>query len=119
MWVDPTRIRQVVLNLLTNACRFTEAGSVHVSAVREGDQVRVAVADTGIGISPEDQQRIFAPFVQADASTTRNFGGSGLGLTIVSKLVEFMGGENLGRERAGKGHRVPLHGAAGSASGRE
>jgi len=74
--------------------RSDEAGTV---------DLQFSVADTGIGISPEDQQRIFAPFVQADASTTRNFGGSGLGLTIVSKLVEFMGGRIWVESAPGKG----------------
>jgi signal transduction histidine kinase/CheY-like chemotaxis protein len=88
MWVDPTRIRQVVLNLLTNACRFTEAGSVHVSAVREGDQVRVAVADTGIGMTAEQMSRVFNEFEQGDVSLRRRHGGTGLGLAISKRFIE-------------------------------
>jgi signal transduction histidine kinase/HPt (histidine-containing phosphotransfer) domain-containing protein len=105
---DPLRLRQVLLNLVGNAVKFTSNGTVVVSARVEESRVdsvvlEFAVADTGIGIAPEDRQRIFAPFVQADASTTRHYGGTGLGLTIVSKLVELMGGRIGVESEPGKG----------------
>ncbi|MBI2275866.1 MAG: CHASE domain-containing protein [Dechloromonas sp.] len=94
---DPLRLQQILLNLLSNAVRFTEHGEVTIRAaiVAESDtdlQVRLAIADTGIGISPEALQRIFDPFEQADSSTTRRHGGTGLGLAICSRLVHLMGG---------------------------
>ena len=94
---DPLRLRQVLVNLVGNAVKFTAKGTVIVSAAVEASEgenivLQFAVADTGIGISPGDQERIFAPFTQADASTTRQYGGTGLGLTITRRLVERMGG---------------------------
>ncbi|NML17592.1 CHASE domain-containing protein [Azohydromonas caseinilytica] len=94
---DPLRIRQVLLNLLGNAVKFTPAGSVTLRAtVAERDAshatLRLEVRDTGIGIAPEVQARIFEPFAQADSSTTRRFGGTGLGLSIVRRLVVMMDG---------------------------
>jgi signal transduction histidine kinase/CheY-like chemotaxis protein len=94
---DPTRIRQVVTNLVANALKFTEQGHVLV-AVREDSRtgatttLHVSVTDTGIGIPAEKQATIFEPFRQADGSTTRRFGGTGLGLTISATLVRLMGG---------------------------
>ena len=92
---DSTRVRQVLRNLLGNALKFTERGSVTV-ALRRGARpplVELAVSDTGIGIDAATQQRLFRPFVQADASTTRRYGGTGLGLSITARLVDLMGGE--------------------------
>jgi len=92
---DPARLRQILTNLLGNALKFTETGSVTLRITAEGRHsptVRFEVVDTGIGISAEAQQRIFAPFVQAESSTTRRFGGTGLGLPICRQLVELMGG---------------------------
>ena len=94
---DPTRLRQILVNLIGNAVKFTETGEVvvHVEAgPPAGDRVLVtfAVSDTGIGIPPEKLGMIFDPFTQADASTTRRFGGTGLGLTISARLAELMGG---------------------------
>jgi two-component system, sensor histidine kinase and response regulator len=94
---DETRLRQVVLNLVSNAIKFTATGGVSV-ILRETPAgsgrvgLRIEVSDTGIGISPAAQARLFAPFVQADSSTTRNYGGTGLGLAISRRLVELMGG---------------------------
>jgi len=93
---DPLRLRQVWLNLLGNAVKFTARGRVAArlqNVTREGGAWLAAqVVDTGIGIAPEAQSRIFQPFVQADNDTTRHFGGTGLGLVITRKLVELMGG---------------------------
>ncbi|WP_157271324.1 sensor histidine kinase [Azohydromonas aeria] len=95
---DPLRLKQVLLNLLGNAVKFTEQGSVTLR-VRELARVagccklRLDVIDTGIGIAAEAQQRVFDPFIQADSSTTRRFGGTGLGLSIVQRLVDMMGGQ--------------------------
>jgi signal transduction histidine kinase len=94
---DPTRLRQVLLNLIDNAIKFTEEGSVTVeigveTAPADDAVVRFSVVDTGIGISPEMQARVFEAFTQADGTTTRRFGGTGLGLTISLQLVTLMGG---------------------------
>ena len=98
--IDPTRIRQVLLNLLSNAIKFTDRGGVTVtirlleqaSAEQFAATLQVTVADTGIGISVEQQARLFQPFVQADSSTTRRYGGTGLGLVICRELIETMKG---------------------------
>jgi signal transduction histidine kinase/CheY-like chemotaxis protein len=94
---DPTRLRQIILNLLGNAVKFTEKGEVRLSARRQHAQVgtvrlRVEVADTGLGLTAEQRSRLFRPFTQADTSTTRRFGGSGLGLSICRRLIELMDG---------------------------
>ncbi len=95
---DATRLRQVLTNLLSNAIKFTERGGVRLNvkslhATAERVRLRFEVKDSGVGISPEALPRLFAPFVQADTSTTRRFGGTGLGLSIVKQLVSLMGGE--------------------------
>ena len=94
---DPTRVRQVLLNLLGNAVKFTERGRIDLVIGCDGlgtaqPLLHVAVRDTGIGVAPEMHERIFEAFVQEDASTTRRYGGSGLGLSIARRLVELMGG---------------------------
>ncbi|MEY2426127.1 MAG: hypothetical protein QOI61_1699, partial [Actinomycetota bacterium] len=95
---DVGRLRQILLNLLANAVKFTERGGVRVRVLNLGaigaDQVRIRmeVIDTGVGLRPEDRDRLFEPFSQADASTTRRFGGTGLGLAICSRLAGAMGG---------------------------
>jgi PAS domain S-box-containing protein len=89
---DEGRLRQVMLNLLSNAVKFTGQGTVMVSATYDEGRLRVAVSDTGIGISEEKAATLFRRFVQADNSTTRTFGGTGLGLAISRRLIEMMGG---------------------------
>lgn len=96
--VDSLRLKQILNNLISNALKFTPSGEIRVRAERvgcgdENDQVRFSVTDTGIGIAPADQARLFEPFTQADETITRNFGGTGLGLTICKRLVELMGGD--------------------------
>jgi CheY-like chemotaxis protein/HPt (histidine-containing phosphotransfer) domain-containing protein len=105
---DPTRIRQILLNLIGNAVKFTEAGCVRVSAGLVADgrpraALLLEVADTGIGLTAEEQARLFQPFTQADSSTTRRFGGSGLGLSIVRRLANLMGGEVSVSSEPGQG----------------
>lgn len=90
---DESRVRQVLINLIQNALKFTTVGGVEVLLEREGDSVKVSVADTGIGINNASLSKIFEPFEQADPTTHRKFGGSGLGLSISKELVELMGGE--------------------------
>jgi PAS domain S-box-containing protein len=89
---DPDRLTQILLNLVGNAVKFTEQGQVQSTVRRVGDGIEISVADTGIGIPPEAQTAIFDEFRQADASTTRRFGGTGLGLTIAKRLVEMQNG---------------------------
>ncbi|HWL17605.1 MAG TPA: ATP-binding protein [Opitutus sp.] len=90
---DPVRIQQILTNLLGNAIKFTREGGVALEVRAAGpDLIELAVTDTGIGIAPEQQERIFTPFSQADASMTRRFGGTGLGLSITRRLCELMGG---------------------------
>jgi two-component system sensor histidine kinase/response regulator len=105
---DPTRLRQLIVNLAGNAIKFTERGNVVVGAELEsgpgdGVHLHIRVSDTGIGIPPEKQQLIFEPFAQADGSTTRRFGGTGLGLTISRRIVEMMGGRMWVESEAGRG----------------
>jgi two-component system sensor histidine kinase/response regulator len=130
---DPLRLHQVLLNLVGNAVKFTDSGSVSVSIgirSRDGNAavLEFSVTDTGIGIAPEAAARLFRPFVQADASTTRVYGGTGLGLAICASLVEKMGGQIGLRSEPGKGSTfffdarfgisktrpAPLTGSAGS-----
>ncbi|MGO2288452.1 response regulator [Pseudomonas lundensis] len=89
---DPTRVRQIVSNLLSNALKFTRFGRVDVRLHAENDRVRIEVCDTGIGIAREAQARIFKPFIQAGAGITRQFGGTGLGLALTNSLCEVMQG---------------------------
>lgn len=106
---DPGRLRQIVINLLGNAIKFTHAGEVVLSVKKlpdeSGDRVRlrVEVADTGIGLSAKDQAKLFQPYSQAGTSTSRHYGGTGLGLTISKDLAEAMGGEIGVNSREGKG----------------
>jgi len=94
---DPLRLRQILINLVSNAIKFTAKGEILIRGVVEAAEaqavsLRFSVSDTGIGISPEDQGRIFVPFSQADSSTTRRYGGTGLGLAIAANLTQMLGG---------------------------
>lgn len=95
---DPIRIKQMLINLLGNAIKFTEQGTVQlviqsIQSLNHEEKLRFSVRDTGIGITSEQQDKLFKPFSQADASTTRKYGGTGLGLSIVRQLAELMGGQ--------------------------
>jgi signal transduction histidine kinase len=97
MHADPLRVRQVVLNLLSNACKFTEQGEVTLAAAPDrvdgADWLKITVADTGIGMTPEQTEKLFEEFIQADASMSRKYGGTGLGLAISRRLCRMMGGD--------------------------
>jgi len=93
VWGDPTRLRQVVLNLIHNAVKFTEKGGVRLSAAPGGDSITITVADTGLGILPAEQKIIFDEFRQAERTSARGYGGLGLGLAICKRLVEMHGGK--------------------------
>lgn len=105
---DPSRLRQVLVNLIGNSIKFTERGEIEVDVRTEGQGtegtiLRFSVRDTGIGIPADRQGKIFGAFSQADASTTRKYGGTGLGLTIAGQLVGIMGGKLWVESEAGKG----------------
>jgi len=104
--VDPMRLRQILLNLLSNACKFTKEGEVRLRARRVAngrDCIELAVADTGIGMTPEQRAKLFEEFSQADAATAQRFGGTGLGLAITRKLARMMGGDVTVASEPGKG----------------
>jgi PAS domain S-box-containing protein len=109
-WVltDGLRLRQIMLNLIGNAVKFTEAGHIRITYAITGHDVRVTVADTGIGISPLQIEAIFKPFTQADADTARRFGGTGLGLSISRQLAALLGGRIEVESTPGAGSRFAL-----------
>jgi PAS domain S-box-containing protein len=113
MFSDQDKLRQILINLLSNAAKFTEEGSITVSAWRENDALVLAVADTGIGIPEDALERIFEAFQQVDTSTTRRYGGTGLGLSISRQLAQLLGGDITVESEIGSGSTftvaVPIH----------
>ncbi len=107
---DPTRLRQILLNLCNNALKFTQHGSitVKVSYFERLNTLEIDVIDTGVGIEPEKAQKLFTPFTQADASTSRKFGGTGLGLYISKQLAQMLGGDITLETEPGKGSTFSL-----------
>jgi signal transduction histidine kinase/CheY-like chemotaxis protein/HPt (histidine-containing phosphotransfer) domain-containing protein len=123
---DPTRLRQVLTNLVSNAIKFTARGSVQIHVSKRGEtrthhEILFAVKDTGVGIAPDAAAKLFQPFSQADASTTRIHGGTGLGLVICKRIVDLMHGKIGVRSEPGKGSMfwfsVPLAKALGDVAG--
>lgn len=116
VWGDPTRLHQVLTNLLGNALKFTERGEVALWVEVAEESLRFVIRDTGIGMSEAQQAHIFEPFMQADSSTTRKYGGTGLGLSISKQLVELMGGSLSLHSASGQGSvfvvTLPLEAAA-------
>src|SRR5262249_8996087 len=114
---DPMRLKQILLNLLSNACKFTKEGEVALRVRKVGDgRVELAVADSGIGMTAEQQVKLFQDFTQADSLTARRYGGTGLGLAISRKLARMMGGDVTVTSEPGKGSvfTVRLPGSADS-----
>jgi signal transduction histidine kinase len=122
MHADLTRVKQVLFNLISNAAKFTECGDITLEVMLEGgsqtssdgntvsaQQVIFRVTDTGIGMTPEQLQRLFQPFMQADASTTRRYGGAGLGLTISQRFCQMMGGYITVESMSGTGSTFTVY----------
>jgi PAS domain S-box-containing protein len=105
---DSQKVRQILLNLMGNAVKFTEEGEVRLEVFEEEAEFCLRVQDTGIGIAPEDMERIFEPFVQSEAVMTRRFGGTGLGLPISRSLARLIGGELTARSTPGQGSEFVL-----------
>jgi PAS domain S-box-containing protein len=103
METDRTKVRQIILNLISNAVKFTARGSVSIAARTHASEVRIAVSDTGIGIRPQDLEVIFEEFRQVDQSRTREYGGTGLGLSITRKLIALLGGDIAVASQYGRG----------------
>ncbi|MGC9334350.1 MAG: ATP-binding protein, partial [Anaerolineae bacterium] len=103
VWADTQRVRQILINLMSNAAKFTEQGSITLNAEPGPEYVTVSVTDTGVGIEPDAQKRLFIPFQQVDASTRRRAGGTGLGLAISRRFVEMLGGEIWVESTPGEG----------------
>jgi signal transduction histidine kinase/CheY-like chemotaxis protein len=105
---DPTRLRQLLINVVSNALKFTESGEVSIKVALNNDRLRIDISDSGIGIPEDAQVSLFEPYVQADSSTTRKYGGSGLGLSIVKKLITAMDGSITVISVPGKGSRFTI-----------
>jgi signal transduction histidine kinase len=111
---DLTKVRQALFNLLSNACKFTSGGVITLAVVRErvdgvADWLRFAVSDTGIGISPEQMKKLFEAFSQADASTSKKYGGTGLGLVLSRRFCQLMGGDIAVESALGAGSTFTIH----------
>jgi signal transduction histidine kinase len=105
---DEVKVRQILFNLLSNAGKFTENGAVRLDARRHDDHIQFAVSDTGIGMTAEQMGKLFQPFTQAENTTSRKYGGTGLGLTISRRFAELMGGSLDVRSEAGAGTTFTL-----------
>jgi signal transduction histidine kinase len=105
---DREKLKQIILNLLSNSAKFTEQGEIKVSAWREDSSMKITVADTGIGMKEEALKYIFDEFRQVDMSTTRKYGGTGLGLAIVKRLVNLLGGDISVESTEGKGSKFTI-----------
>lgn len=120
MRVDTTKLRQILFNLLSNAAKFTQNGKVDLDIMRTGDRngewVRFRVHDTGIGIDSDWQPRVFESFVQADGSSTREYGGTGLGLSVAKSLCELMGGTIELESQPGNGTTFTIRLPAGESA---
>jgi signal transduction histidine kinase len=112
MRADLTKTRQILFNLLSNAGKFTTSGtiSLHVArrATADGDQIEFAVTDTGIGLSPQQQAKLFRPFAQGDSSISRKYGGTGLGLFLVARFCKLMNGDVSVVSAEGQGARFTV-----------
>jgi signal transduction histidine kinase len=108
METDPKRLRQVLLNLLSNAAKFTEQGTVELTVCRTDKRIQFQVADTGIGLTLAQMKQLFRPFMQADTTITRKYGGTGLGLMISQQISHLMGGEISVESEDGKGSTFTL-----------
>jgi signal transduction histidine kinase len=106
---DSTRLRQVLLNLLSNAAKFTENGQIELRVMPEGDEIHMDVADQGIGMTPAQLTRIFDVFGQAEASTQKRYGGTGLGLAISREFCRMMGGDLTVLSAPGHGTTFTVH----------
>ncbi|MGH7645735.1 MAG: ATP-binding protein, partial [Gemmatimonadales bacterium] len=103
MHADLTKVRQMLLNLLSNACKFTERGRIALEASRDGGWIVLRVGDSGIGMTPEQLGRLFEPFSQAEAATASKYGGTGLGLAITRRFCQLMGGDVTAASEPGRG----------------
>ncbi|MCT7980125.1 sensor histidine kinase [Laspinema olomoucense] len=110
MYADVTKVRQILFNLLGNACKFTHQGTIFLRVFqKEGEMIVFEVRDTGIGMTREQLDKLFQPFTQADTSTTRKYGGTGLGLTIAKQFSQMMGGDITVDSELGKGSTFTIH----------
>jgi signal transduction histidine kinase len=100
---DPVRFKQVITNLVGNAIKFTESGEVAMVVERVASRLRIRITDQGIGMTPEEMERLFKPFQQVDGSITRRFGGTGLGLALSQRLMTMMNGQITVESEKGRG----------------